>query len=256
MKLAIEAAGDSSVLLIEEPENHLSHSNMSRLIEEITEKGAGRQIILTTHSNFVLNKLGLDSVKLLSPANKAMTLDDLSSGTKEYFMKLPGYDTLRLLLSSRAILVEGPSDELIVQTTYRTQHGKLPLQDGVDVISVGSLAFKRFLEIGKILSLKIGVATDNDGDVNAIKEKYKEYLNGQVKNIEIFFDLDESYPTLEPQLLKANSLTVLNDVFGKSFKTESDLLEFMDKNKTDCALKVFDSKRSITFPDYISNVVK
>ena len=256
MKLAIEAAEDSSVLLIEEPENHLSHSNMSRLIEEITEKGAGRQIILTTHSNFVLNKLGLDSVKLLSPANKAMTLDDLSSDTKKYFMKLPGYDTLRLLLSSSAILVEGPSDELIVQKAYRSQHGKLPLQDGVDVISVGSLALKRFLEIGRILNLKIRVVTDNDGDVSAVKVKYKEYLNGQSTNIEIFFDLDESYRTLEPQLLKANSLMVLNDVLGKNFETESELLEFMAKNKTDCALKIFDSEKSITFPEYISNAVK
>ena len=256
MKLAIEAAEDSSVLLIEEPENHLSHSNMSRLIEEITEKGAGRQIILTTHSSFVLNKLGLDSVKLLSPANKAMTLDDLSPDTKEYFMKLPGYDTLRLLLSSKAILVEGPSDELIVQKAYRSQHGKLPLQDGVDVISVGSLALKRFLEIGRILNLKIRVVTDNDGDVNAVKVKYKDYLNGQSTNIEIFFDLDESYRTLEPQLLKANSLMVLNDVLGKNFETESELLEFMAKNKTDCALRIFDSEKSITFPEYILNAVK
>ncbi len=256
MKLAIEAAEDSSVLLIEEPENHLSHSNMSRLIEEITEKGAGRQIILTTHSNFVLNKLGLDSVKLLSAANKAMTLDDLSLDTKKYFMKLPGYDTLRLLLSSTAILVEGPSDELIVQKAYRSQHGKLPLQDGVDVISVDSLAFKRFLEIGRILDLKIRVVTDNDGDVDAVKVKYKDYLNGQSRNIEILYDSDESYRTLEPQLLKANSLMVLNDVLGKNFETESELLEFMANNKTDCALKIFDSEKSITFPGYISNAVK
>ena len=97
--------------------------------------------------------------------------------------------------------------------------------------------------------------TDNDGDVNAVKVKYKEYLNAQSR-IEIFFDSDESSPTLEPQLLKANSLMVLNDVLGKSFETESDLLNFMLKNKTDCALRIFDSEKSITFPDYISNAVK
>ena len=114
MKLAIEAAGDSNVLLIEEPENHLSHSNMHKLIEEITQRGADRQIILTTHSNFVLNKLGIDNLKLLSPSGETMIMEDLSSDTKDYFMKLPGYDTLRLILSSEAILVEGPSDALIV----------------------------------------------------------------------------------------------------------------------------------------------
>ena len=172
MKLAIEAAGDSNVLLIEEPENHLSHSNMCRLIEEIREKATARQIVLTTHSNFVLNKLGIYNVKLLS-SGKTMTLADLSSDTEDYFMKLPGYDTLRLILSAKTILVEGPSDELIVQKAYMKNHGKLPLEDGVDVISVGSLAFKRFLEIGKRLNLKIQVVTDNDGDVSALEPTFR-----------------------------------------------------------------------------------
>lgn len=129
------------MLLIEEPENHLSHSNMSRLIDEITQRGAERQIVLATHSNFVLNKLGIDDVKLLSPNSGPMTIDHLPLETKEYFMKLPGYDTLRLILSAKSILVEGPSDELIVQKAYKKEHGKLPLEDGVDVISVGALAF-------------------------------------------------------------------------------------------------------------------
>ena len=65
MKLAIGTADDSNILLIEEPENHLSHSNMSRLIDEIKTRGSTKQIILTTHSSFVLNKLGLDKIKLL-----------------------------------------------------------------------------------------------------------------------------------------------------------------------------------------------
>lgn len=111
MKLAIEAACDSSVLLIEEPENHLSHSNMSRLIEDISTRCADRQIVLTTHSSFVLNKLGIGNVKLLSLNSNTMTLDELSPETKDYFMKLPGYNTLRLILSAKTILVEGPSDD-------------------------------------------------------------------------------------------------------------------------------------------------
>jgi predicted ATP-dependent endonuclease of OLD family len=37
---------------------------------------------------------------------------------KNILNKLPGYDTLRLILCNKAILVEGPSDELIVQKAY------------------------------------------------------------------------------------------------------------------------------------------
>lgn len=256
MKLAIEAAGESNVLLIEEPENHLSHSNMYRLIKEITQRGADRQIVLATHSNFVLNKLGIGNVKLLSPSGDTMNLDHLSPDTKDYFIKLPGYDTLRLILSANTILVEGPSDELIVQKAYKVKHGKLPLEQGVDVISVGT-SFKRFLEIGKLLKLNIRVVTDNDGSVKALKQKYEDYLdNTKVDNIHIFYDSDETHPTLEPQLLKANSLGVLNKVLGKAFESEDDLLKYMGNNKTDSALKIFDSNEDLNFPGYISDAIE
>jgi len=260
MKLAIEAAVDSNVLLIEEPENHLSHSNMYRLIEEITQRGNDRQIVLTTHSNFVLNKLGIDNLKLLSLSGDTMTMADMSPDTKGYFMKLPGYDTLRLILSTKAILVEGPSDELIVQKAYKTQYGKLPLEDGVDVISVG-VSFKRFLEIGKLLKLNIRVVTDNDGNVDALKKKYKDYLDRKkVENIKICYDNDGSCKTLEPQLLKVNSLDTLNKVLVKEgdepFGNKEDILDYMSKHKTDTALKVFDYDEDLTFPEYINNAIK
>lgn len=256
MKLAIEAAGDSNVLLIEEPENHLSHSNMYRLIEEITQRGVDRQIVLTTHSNFVLNKLGIDNLKLLSKSADPIPLMSLSPDTKDYFMKLPGYDTLRLILSAKTILVEGPSDELIVQKAYKKKHGKMPLEDGVDVISVGT-SFKRFLEIGKLLKLNIRVVTDNDRKVKELEDKYKDYLGkNKVENIAICYDMDENYPTLEPQLLKANSLEVLNKVLGTEFDNNGALLAYMGNNKTDSALKVFNFEGELTFPEYINNAIQ
>jgi putative ATP-dependent endonuclease of OLD family len=256
MKLAIEAVGDSNILLIEEPENHLSHSNMNKLIDEITQRGADRQVVITTHSNFVLNKLGIDNVKLLSPSGNTMPLNHLSPDTKDYFMKLPGYDTLRLILSAKTILVEGPSDELIVQKVYQKEYGKLPIEDGVDVITVGSLAFKRFLEIGALLNLNIRVVTDNDGNVAALKDKYKDYLDGKMENIKICYDDDQDCATLEPQLMKVNSLNIMNKVLGKDFKNNKDLLDYIAKNKTDCALKIFNSDEKLNFPDYISNAIK
>lgn len=256
MKLAIEAADDSNMLLIEEPENHLSHSNMYKLIEEITQRGVNRQIVLTTHSNFVLNKLGIDNLKLLSLSGDTMTMKDLSPDTRDYFLKLPGYDTLRLILAPKTILVEGPSDELIVQKAYSVQHGKLPLEDDVDVISVRGLSFKRFLEIGKLLKLDIRVVTDNDGNVAALKTKYEDYLDGKVENINICFSDDEKCKTLEPQLLKVNSLAKLNAILGTDFAIDDDLLRHMGEHKTETALKVFEFDGDLRFPDYICDAIR
>lgn len=255
IKLALENSSDAHVFLIEEPENHLSYSRLHALINAITKRAGDRQLIITTHSSFVLNKLGLNNVILFKDGH-SMRLDELSKDTYEYFKKLPGHDTLRLLLSKRSILVEGPSDELVVQKAFVAKHGLSPLEKGVDVISVKALAFKRFLEIAKLLGLKTDVITDNDGDVAALEKKYVDYLGGG--NICIRYDKDESCRTLEPQMLKANSLAVMNRVLGTEYENGDDLISYMTKpaNKTDVALKLFDSNEVLTFPGYINDAVQ
>ena len=255
MNLALETkAKESHLVLVEEPENHLSFSNMNKLIKKISEKCKEKQLILTTHSTFILNKLGLHNVILLENNCNKMTLKDLSKDTQNYFMKLPGYDTLRMLLSRKPILVEGPSDELIVQKAYLQHKGKLPIEDGVDIITVRGLSFKRFLEIAKILEKEVKVVTDNDGSVEALERKYEDYMDTEF--IKIFFDRDEEYPTLEPQFLKFNNLDNLNTVLDRSESTKEDLLDYMKKNKTECALKIFESELDINMPEYIKNAIK
>ena len=152
IKLALEKSSDAHIFLIEEPENHLSHSRLHQLIDNIIKKAGTRQVFVTTHSSFVLNKLGINNV-LLFKDGKALRLNELTPDTYDYFKKLPGHDTLRLILSKRSILVEGPSDEFIVQKAFHAKHAASPLQRGVDVISVKSLAFKRFLEIARPLGI-------------------------------------------------------------------------------------------------------
>lgn len=171
IKLGMESSAESHLLLIEEAENHLSFSNLNILLKHIADRRGDRQLLITTHSSFVLNKLGLEFV-LLFNNGKGTTLKYLDAATQRYFLKLPGYDTLRLILAKRAILVEGPSDELIVQRAFQMRHGKMPIEMGVDVITVGSLAFKRFLDIARILGTEVDVVADNDGDVAKLKKKW------------------------------------------------------------------------------------
>jgi len=256
LRLAIAGAERSQVLLIEEPENHLSHSNLNILLEDIRNDCLNRQVIITTHSGFVLNKLGVDNLRLLSYDGQPVTLSSLALDTKNYFMKLPGYDTLRLILSKRCILVEGPSDELIVQRAYKDMYGRLPIEDGVDVISIDALAFNRFLEIAALLNLDVRVVTDNDGDITALKKKYAPYLAKGSSKIRILYDPDESCSTLEPQLLKANSLDVLNTILGTNYASEEAMLKHMKGNKTDCALKMFETTCNWTTPGYIADAIK
>jgi putative ATP-dependent endonuclease of the OLD family len=256
LRLAIAAAEHSRVLLIEEPENHLSHSNLNTLMDDIKNDCSDRQVIVTTHSAFVLNKLGIDNLVLISSGGRTASLSGLDSETKNYFMKLPGYDTLRLILSKRSILVEGPSDELIVQRAYKDRHRKLPLEDGIDVIAVGSLAFKRFLDIAALLNLNVCVVTDNDGDVAALRAKYSAYLNIGESKVRLAYDDDESCRTLEPQLLKANSLNALNTILKTTCADGPALLLYMARNKTDCALRMFMTAQTWAAPRYIADAIE
>lgn len=82
------------IILIEEPENHLSYSNINNLsdIIQVNSNKKSSQIIISTHSSFVLNKWGIENLILLSN-KKSSKITNLSSDTEKYFKAISGYDT-------------------------------------------------------------------------------------------------------------------------------------------------------------------
>lgn len=259
LALGHHKAKEASLLLIEEPENHLSHSHLNRLLKEIKNNVESKQAIISTHSSFVANKLGLEHLILINNY-KIIRFNSLSPDTFDFFKKLPGYQTLRLILCNKAVLVEGDSDELIFQRAYMDKNnGTLPIEHGIDVISV-KLTFKRFLEIADKIDKKVAVITDNDGDFdNTIEKKYLDYLDHDY--IEIFADSRNNLNTLEPQFVDANksSLKALCKILGltyTTYNTVEKLSDKLEKQKTTWALKIFEAKDNIIYPDYINKAVE
>ena len=155
-------------------------------------------------------------------------------------------------------MVEGPSDELIVQKAYMQENnGKLPIEDGWDIITVRGLSFKRFLDISILLGKEVVVVTDNDGDyVTNITTKYQDYLAHDF--IKICASTDGDYPTLEPQVVNVNSLETLNLILEKDFNSKDEVITYMTKsnNKTDCSLKFFETDINWNIPTYIKNAIE
>lgn len=194
---------------------------------------------------------------------------NLSSETYSFFKKISGYDTLRFILCKRAILCEGDSDELVIQKAYmQLNDGRLPIEDGIEVIAVG-ISFLRFLEIADCLKIKVAVVTDTDGDLEAIDEKYENYIGENKKNYinicidrQIDFgdlkigDKDYNYNTLEPKLLKTNGLKKLNSILGTKYDSDADLQKYMKHHKTECGLKIFETRETVTMPKYILEAVQ
>lgn len=259
LALSHKKAENSNLILLEEPENHLSHTKLNELLKQIQTQCAEKQIIISTHSNFVANKLNLSNLILLG-GEDAFNFNNLSEEDSLYFSKLSGYDTLRMILSNASILVEGPSDELLVQKIYHKRYGKMPIEDNIDVIAVQGLAFKRFLSIAKELSKKrIAIVTDNDGNYEEkIIKKYKDYINGEYQNIKICADTRNELNTLEPQFVEANiqNLSNLKKIIGISGECSKDeIVKYMENNKTEWALEVFNTESNFEIPKYINDAI-
>ncbi|WP_455596599.1 ATP-dependent nuclease [Cloacibacillus porcorum] len=246
---------DVDILVIEEPENNLSYANMSILVSKLSESSE-KQLFISTHSSFVANKLGLQHLHLV--ANNSITpFKALKKDTYDYFLKLPGYNTLRILLANHVILVEGPADELIIQRAYIDNYGKQPIEDGIDVVTVDSLAFQRYCELASLICKHLTVVTDNDGNVNTVINRYKKY--GDL--VTLCVEQNNCLNTLEPSVLNVNmdnfegfrSIIYLGKDIGT--RDAKSILNFMIGNKTEWSMRVFTNEKNITYPQYILKAI-
>lgn len=244
-------AQSSSYLLIEEPENHLSHTRLRELLSHISGPEDQRQVFITTHSSYVLNRLGLNQLILLHNG-KTKSFTQLSCETTEYFKRLSGFDTLRLILADKVVLVEGPSDEMIFNRFFYDRYGAEPLDYGVDVISIRGTSFRRAFELASLLDRQLVALRDTDEQQpNYWKERIKEYTKPNIRTIHIG---DPSLgKTLEPQITSANDNAILCKALG--LESDADPSDWMKKHKTDAALKIATSRDTLTPPPYFKEAI-
>ncbi|MCX9115987.1 ATP-dependent nuclease [Providencia rettgeri] len=247
-----ESADSLDILLLEEPENHLSHINMKRLIENI-KKTSSKQIFIATHSSLISSRLNLhNSIILNSTSFNPVLLRNLPIDTANFFTKAPDNNILEFILSDKVVLVEGDAEFIFMDILFKNSTGKSLEEAKIHIISVGGLSFKRYLDIAKLLSIKVAVIRDNDGDFqrNCI-DNYDEY---QSDNIKIFFDNNNENKTFEICIYNENKTACDNVV--KMKKTKKKTLEYMLDNKADFALKFISNNEEIVPPKYINEACK
>lgn len=253
VSLAMSRTAHATFVLIEEPENHLSHTSLRRLIARIAAlSGDDQQLFVSTHSSFVLNRLGVDTLVLLHDG-AAAKLSGLDPSTVAYFRKLSGYDTLRLVLADKAALVEGPSDAIILERAYRDATDNDPGDVGVDIISMGGLTFRRALELCARLDRQAVALHDNDGrTVDDVTSGFTDYL-ADGKRVLLVSDPAHG-TTLEPQMAAINDGARLGTVLG--LRSNADPTTWMTNNKTEAALRIFDSETALNYPTYVLEAVE
>ncbi|MGI2170904.1 ATP-dependent nuclease [Shewanella sp. MF05960] len=244
------------VLLLEEPENHLSHTNMKKLVARISESEA-KQIFIATHSSLISTRLDLRrTVFMNSISTDPLLLKNLPSDTAKFFMKAPDNNVLEFVMSPKVILVEGDAEYMLIEQLYKNTTGSTPEQDGVHIISVGGTSFKRYLDIAKLLNTRVAVIRDNDGDkqTNCV-DSFTDYT---VANMQVFCDDDDNNWTFEICMLNVNP-KICDELFTKKLRKKprkdeiTTLQEYMLSHKADVAFELLDKKANeLVSPDYLA----
>ncbi len=244
---------DIDILLLEEPENHLSHINMKKLILLIRES-LKKQLFIATHSNLITARLDLRRCVLMNSSSPKITLlNSLSGDTAEFFMKSPDNNILEFILAKKVILVEGDAEYILLEAFFMQVTGSLPEEYDTHIIAIGGTSFKRYLELAKLLNIRTAVIRDNDKDysVNCV-ERYAEYVGD---NIKVFSDTNNARSTFEICLYSDNP-EVCDAAFKGGRKTLS-VQEYMLKNKAESAFQLLKMKCSELTPSkYILDAIQ
>ncbi|KVQ74833.1 AAA family ATPase [Burkholderia multivorans] len=241
------------VLLLEEPENHLSHATMHQLVERIAQS-ANKQLFIATHSSLICSRLDLRKAILLGHGGKQARLNGLPPDTAKFFMKAPDNNVLEFALSRKVILVEGDAEFILLDALYHRHAGSTLKRDGVHVISVGGTSFKRYLDLAKLLDVRTAVIRDNDGDYQ--KNCVDNYAEHVLPHAMIFADRDSVRRRTFEICLYEDNKAICDAVF-RSPKRRLEPLAYMLANKADAAFDLLQAKGAeLVAPAYIQEAIK
>ncbi|MDF2083780.1 AAA family ATPase [Bacillus pseudomycoides] len=255
-----------NILTIEEPEAHLCVSNeilLASFINASISSSKKTQLFISTHSSEFLNKLELKNVTVVTEG-KAFALKSVTeSKDLDYLAKKPNLDFLKFLFSRRCILVEGPSEEMLIKSYLSIQKNAL---NDIEVISLHkgfATMLDIWLKVNDGTSHRIGIIRDFDNQPNAQRnhETYNVYDN-------ILVTTTSEY-TLEPEFVKTDqNYEKLKNYFkeehgwdDEDINTSEALADKWRNAKADTMLKFCqdfgsDHLEDIALPKHIEKVLK
>lgn len=275
MKLALQqsVAKNIEVITVEEPENHLSYTNMREMLTQISSKSKDVQMILSTHSNMIVSGLGLDNVRWFQSIGehsfKLIPLPDVSSDTANYFRHIGNNSLLDFILAKKVALVEGPTEYMLFPYFFEREMGYTLDSKKIAVISCNGVSYKRYLEIAENTGKKVAVLTDNDESLKKIKE-IDDY-NGKSRRLQcrIFTDRDEKTGwTWEVCFYRDNKgildkLIKLDPNCEYLYHKRTDLSKTLGKmlnNKVSTAAQMLDydktSETKFMLPEYVKEAIE
>lgn len=252
------------MLTIEEPEAHLSFGNkklLASFINSMLTEENNLQLFISTHSTEFINKLDLKNITVVNGGSAFSLLSDMNDGERDYLAKKPNLDFLKFLFSKSCILVEGPTEEMLIKTYL---HNRKDILNDIEVISLHkgfSKMIELWLKVNKGSSHKLGIVRDYDDQEKAKlnHEKYNSEPNIKVATTKNY--------TLEDDIVNEDgNYSILKNYFEENYSwSEIDepvkLSEKWKGAKTDVMLKFCqsmgtDELKDLVLPNHINKVLK
>ena len=259
-QIALDKAKErTEVITIEEPENHLSHTTLRKMINDIRESHDNKQLIITTHNSLIVTSLGLKNV-IWVHNNRGVSLADIPVTAADYFAKLDNSNLLQFLLAEKSILVEGATEYLMLPELYKVIYPESSLQaNKIDIISCDGLSYKQYLEIAKQTNHKVAVITDNDAKPENI-DYMNTYNEGNAQShVFMSCDIADGW-TWEANIYSLNkalveSLITLQDGAQYLFhrKDYGPYLGKMLNSKVETAYQLLPKSRELQCPQYVKD---
>lgn len=260
-----KAASSLDVVTLEEPENHLSCMTLRKMIAEIRNRPDQCQLIVATHSNMIVNCLGIRNILLMprtaDDAGRAKRLSEIDEDTEKFFVKADNSRMLDFMLAKLVILVEGSTEYMLVPKFVQKVSGKSCEEQELSVIACDGLSYKRFLCIAEACGKRVAVITDNDGESKKIDNAKKYNDTHSKQHVFVSSDIDEW--TWEVCVYNKNK-DVLDVRFppekGAEYKFHGkryqSALGRMLSNKAQVAFEMLAGEEEYDPPEYVKDAIK
>jgi predicted ATP-dependent endonuclease of OLD family len=168
-----------TLYVFDEPDTHLhvrAQRDLLRIIKDFSKDG--RQIIITTHSPFIMNSVEARKIRLLSLENGETKIKKISNDDDvEEILENLGIENIYLFFARKILIVEGETEEVFIPKMYKKLYGTALREDLIKLINrKGVNNIPRFVEVLKdfVKPNEIFILTDKDIDRN---KKAKHIIN-------------------------------------------------------------------------------
>jgi len=198
-----------TLYVFDEPDTHLhvrAQRDLLRVISGFCENE--NQVIITTHSPFIMNSVDVEKIRLLSLENGETKITNISNKSVQSYKPILeelGIENISLFFS-KILIVEGITEEVFIPKMYRKEYGNMIEQDLIKIIDAkGASKIEGFIEFLKgLVELKdIFILADKDIDDKPDLKKFMDNLEIEIptKNIFKIGTYKEFEDAFEPEVI-------------------------------------------------------